>query len=87
MKELTDTKTLGAMRSIAWGVIALAAAACSSQLPTDERPNILLNVEVDPGETTNLATSELARFAELLALWKSERLRLGIVLPSDVENQ
>jgi|TARA_B110000116_G_scaffold261155_1_gene265026 arylsulfatase len=47
----------------------------------------LFNVEVDPGETTNLATSEPARFAELLALWKSERLRLGIVLPSDVENQ
>jgi arylsulfatase len=45
----------------------------------------LFNVEVDPGETTNLATSEPARFAELLALWESERLRLGIVLPSDVE--
>lgn len=44
----------------------------------------LFNVEVDPGETTNLATSEPARFAELLALWESERLRLSIVLPSDV---
>jgi arylsulfatase len=44
----------------------------------------LFDVEADPGETTNLADVEPAKLAEMLALWRAERARLGILLPDDL---
>jgi arylsulfatase len=44
----------------------------------------LFDVEADPGETTNLAEVEPSKLAEMLALWRAERARLGIILPSDL---
>ena len=44
----------------------------------------LFNLEVDPGETTNLADSELEKFQEMIDLWRTERKTLGIVLPQDL---
>jgi len=43
----------------------------------------LFDLQEDPGETTNLADTEEERFAEMLALWRSERRALGILLPED----
>lgn len=52
--------------------------------PFDEADFELFDVVADPGETNNLAADEPEKFAELIALWRVERLRLGIVLPEDL---
>lgn len=52
--------------------------------PFDEAKFELFDVETDPGEITNLADAEPEKFAELIALWREERLRLGIILPEDL---
>jgi len=52
--------------------------------PFDEVEFELFNLEVDPGETTNLANSEPDKFQEMLKLWRVERKALGIVLPEDL---
>jgi arylsulfatase len=44
----------------------------------------LFDLSVDPGETYNLATDEPEKYAELIALWRVERRRLGIILPNDL---
>jgi arylsulfatase len=44
----------------------------------------LFDLEADPGETTDLATVERERYTAMIRLWNEERLRLGIVLPSDL---
>jgi len=44
----------------------------------------LFDLSVDPGETYNLATDEPEKYAKLIALWRVERSRLGIILPNDL---
>jgi arylsulfatase A-like enzyme len=44
----------------------------------------LFDVEADPGETTNLAAAQPEVFREMLELWRTERERLGIVLPQEI---
>ncbi|HSK19657.1 MAG TPA: arylsulfatase [Longimicrobiales bacterium] len=53
--------------------------------PFDESAFELFNVEADPGETTNLAPVHPDIHRELLELWRTERTRLGIVLPSEIQ--
>jgi len=43
----------------------------------------LYNLEVDPGETTNLAEIEPERFAMMVGLWRENLRELGIILPGD----
>jgi arylsulfatase len=45
----------------------------------------LFDVLEDPGETTNLAGVDPDRYATMLALWDSERARLGIILPGEFQ--
>jgi arylsulfatase len=52
--------------------------------PFDEAAFELFNVEDDPGETTNLADTRPDIHSQLIALWRSERARLGIVLPQEI---
>lgn len=52
--------------------------------PFDESEFELFNLALDPGETTNLATENPEKYTELVDLWRSERLRLGIILPEDL---
>lgn len=51
--------------------------------PFDEAAFELFDVEADPGETTNLAEARPEVLREMLELWRSERERLGIVLPDE----
>jgi arylsulfatase len=52
--------------------------------PFDESDLELFDIEADPGETTNLATAEPERFREMIRLWREQRRKLGIILPSDL---
>ena len=52
--------------------------------PFDEDDFELFNIESDPGETTDLATTEPEKYEEMLDLWRTERKRLGILLPEDI---
>jgi arylsulfatase len=52
--------------------------------PFDESKFELYNVVRDPGETADLAAEEPEKYRELIGLWRSERRRLGIVLPQDL---
>lgn len=56
----------------------------SIEQPFDERHFQLFDVIADPGETIDLSGSEPALRAELIELWRTERRRLGIVLPQDL---
>lgn len=56
----------------------------SSEPPFDEAKFQLFNVVEDPGEVRDLRLHEPDLFAELKALWGTERRRLGIVLPEDL---
>jgi arylsulfatase len=56
----------------------------SLEPPFDESAFELFDVEADPGETTDLAEARPDVFREMLALWRSERARLGIVLPNEM---
>ncbi len=51
--------------------------------PFSEDSFELFDLQQDPGGTTNLAEAEQERFAEMLALWRSEHQALGILLPED----
>jgi arylsulfatase A-like enzyme len=51
--------------------------------PIDESAFELFDIEADPGETTNLASTHLDIYREMLELWRTERERLGIVLPRE----
>jgi hypothetical protein len=42
------------------------------------------DIEADPGETTDLAAAQPERFREMLRLWREQRRKLGIILPSDL---
>jgi len=52
--------------------------------PFDETGFDLFNLAEDPGETTNLADRQPEKYAELIELWRKERVRLGIILPQDL---
>ena len=52
--------------------------------PFDEAGLELFDLETDPGETVNLAEAEPEKMAEMIALWRAERKKLGIVLPGDL---
>lgn len=52
--------------------------------PFDESAFELFDLEADPGESHNLAEQEPEKLAELIALWRLERKKLGIVLPEDL---
>ena len=52
--------------------------------PFDESGFELFNLRDDPGETSNLADVEPEKFAEMIALWRVERKKLGIILPQDL---
>jgi arylsulfatase A-like enzyme len=52
--------------------------------PFDEGHFALYNVVNDPGETTDLSAMEPERRTALIALWRAERRKLGIVLPEDL---
>jgi arylsulfatase A-like enzyme len=56
----------------------------SLEPPFDESAFELFDLEADPGETTDLAEARPDVFREMLALWRSERARLGIVLPNEM---
>ena len=56
----------------------------TTEYPFDESKFELYDVVADPGEINNLAQSEPEKFAELLNIWRTERLNLGIVLPQDL---
>ena len=49
----------------------------------DDKPQ-LYDLSKDPGETENLAAAEPEKLAEMVARWRAERKRLGIVLPGDL---
>jgi arylsulfatase A-like enzyme len=44
----------------------------------------LFDLQADPGESMNLADAEPEKHAELIALWRVERKKLGIILPEDL---
>ena len=52
--------------------------------PFDEDDFELFDLSVDPGETNNLAELHADKYEELLELWRSERKKLGIILPQDL---
>lgn len=52
--------------------------------PFDESSFELFNVREDPAELRNLGHDEPEKLAELIALWRKERKRFGIILPEDL---
>lgn len=52
--------------------------------PFDESKFQLFDLEADPGETTNLAEVEPEQLEKMVNLWRTERRKLGIVLPRDL---
>lgn len=52
--------------------------------PFDESLFELYDVVSDPGETSNLAADEPEKLAELIAIWRIERKKLGIIIPADL---
>lgn len=68
---------MAAIRQARWKLVTL-------EPPFDEKKFELFDLVQDPGETTNLAAKQTDKYDALLALWRSERKRLGIVLPQDL---
>jgi len=54
------------------------------EAPFDETDFELFNLADDPGESTNLAETMPEKYAAMIKLWRTERRRLGIVLPEDL---
>jgi arylsulfatase len=54
------------------------------ETPFDERHFGLYDLEADPGETTDLSEAHPEKRAELIEIWRAERMALGIVLPQDL---
>lgn len=50
----------------------------------DESAFELYDVIADPGETRNLREEMPARYERMIELWREERVKLGILLPSDL---
>ena len=56
----------------------------TTERPFDEANFRLYDIVADPGEIYDLADSEPEKLAELIALWRVERRKLGIILPEDL---
>ena len=56
----------------------------SIDLPFQEKNFALYDLEIDPGETTDLAAVYPERLAELIEVWRTQRIELGITLPEDL---
>jgi arylsulfatase len=65
------------IRTGRWKLVNLEPPFAESELE-------LFDIIADPGETTNLADVHPDVLAEMLALWREARLKLGIVLPRDL---
>lgn len=52
--------------------------------PFREAGFALYDLEADPGETRDLAREQPGKYQELLALWRTRRRDLGIILPEDL---
>ncbi len=52
--------------------------------PFDEANFELFNLADDPGEANDLSLTRAEKYAELTALWRIERKKLGIILPEDL---
>jgi arylsulfatase len=52
--------------------------------PFQETDFELFDLDADPGESINLAEDEPEKYAELIALWRVERKKMGIILPEDL---
>jgi arylsulfatase len=52
--------------------------------PFDESGFELFDLGNDPGESNNLAEAEPEKLAEMIALWRVQRKKLGIILPQDL---
>ena len=56
----------------------------SIERPFQEENFALYDLETDPGETTDLAAIHPERLAELIEIWRTQRIELGITLPEDL---
>jgi arylsulfatase len=54
------------------------------EAPFSEDKFALYDLELDPGETTDLSQQQPEKRKELLVIWRQQRLELGIVLPEDL---
>ena len=52
--------------------------------PFSETEFMLFSLEADPAETTSLRDAMPEKYNEMLALWRKERIALGIILPQDL---
>ena len=52
--------------------------------PFREQDMELFDLEDDPGETIDLSATEPGIFSEMLQLWRTTRVELGILLESDL---
>ena len=52
--------------------------------PFDESNFALYDLQTDPGETTDLATVHPDRLVDLIEIWRTQRVALGITLPEDL---
>ncbi|HEY5775594.1 MAG TPA: arylsulfatase [Xanthomonadales bacterium] len=60
-----------------WKLTAIETVFSESQFA-------LYNLDIDPGETTDLSDSEPEKYAALIEIWRQQRLELGIILPQDL---
>lgn len=56
----------------------------ANNMPFSEAEFRLYDIEADPGETTDLSESHVQKRDELLAIWRTKRVELGIVIPEDL---
>lgn len=56
----------------------------SIDLPFQENNFALYDLEIDPDETTDLAAVHPERLVELIEIWRTQRIELGITLPEDL---
>jgi arylsulfatase len=52
--------------------------------PFDESKMELFDLEADPGETTDLSEANPEQYQHMLNLWRTERVKMGIILPQDL---
>jgi arylsulfatase len=55
-----------------------------NQQPFDAANFALFNMDEDPGEIHDLKETHPEKFKEMVELWQSQRIELGIVLPEDL---